>query len=399
MRYERAMYHIMWYKWRSSTLPYGHHALRINGIRQCILADLAGHQDSGYSVWWADLVFFLWWFCLYLQAWNGGPNWPHGAIIIWIAGVGTVDGWGQRQAFFPHFPGAGRGVQPVRLCWGLLHRRQYPGQKGRDQWESARNFSKWQVGTCCRWIFALTSIICWRPNFWALCKTGAKLCWGHWILQCPWESTERWLAVCAFLAFRAFAFGASPEDWPRLSANLFSFLGRSLYVRDLCKRWMVRNLDWRCACRKWWESYDFFWTCDRSSSCEDLGTRRQDSVHFWGWSFTFCCGAKGLGRCPYKDCCVFVFIDNEAAKASWITASAHSDIAQHVLHQGTLLEAKLNVWPYFLRVPTSSNFGDDSSRGRFQKLYQMGASRTDVCDELCTPFVARSHSNSDARRG
>ena len=36
-----------------------------------------------------------------------------------------------------------------------------------------------------------------------------------------------------------------------------------------------------------------------------------------------------------RDCCVFVFIDNEGAKASWITASAHSDIALHILHQGT----------------------------------------------------------------
>ena len=46
-----------------------------------------------------------------------------------------------------------------------------------------------------------------------------------------------------------------------------------------------------------------------------------------------------------RDCCVFVFIDNEAAKASWITASAHSEVAQRILHNGTLLEASLNVWP------------------------------------------------------
>ena len=46
-----------------------------------------------------------------------------------------------------------------------------------------------------------------------------------------------------------------------------------------------------------------------------------------------------------RDCCVFVFIDdeNEAAKAAWITAFALSEVARHVLHQGKFMEAELNV--------------------------------------------------------
>eukprot|EP00435_Cladocopium_sp_Y103_P021857 s2092_g5.t1 len=74
--------------------------------------------------------------------------------------------------------------------------------------------------------------------------------------------------------------------------------------------------------------------------------------------------------------CLFAFIDNEAAKASWIAGFAYSPTARQVIHQGTLLEAKLNVSPFFSRVPTSSNYGDDPSRGRFAHLERMGAQRT-----------------------
>ena len=65
---------------------------------------------------------------------------------------------------------------------------------------------------------------------------------------------------------------------------------------------------------------------------------------------------------------LFAFVDNEAAKASWIAGSAHSAIAKQVIHNGTRLEAPLDVHPFFSRVPTHSNFGDDPSRGRFSKL-------------------------------
>ena len=104
--------------------------------------------------------------------------------------------------------------------------------------------------------------------------------------------------------------------------------------------------------------------------------------------------ALQIWRSALRNCCLYVFIDNEAAKSSWITAAAHSKVAQNILHRGTLLEAELNVWPFFARVPTSSNFGDDPSRGRFHRLLQLGALRTFVNDdliaELCAPVMLRN---------
>ena len=89
-----------------------------------------------------------------------------------------------------------------------------------------------------------------------------------------------------------------------------------------------------------------------------------------------------------KGCCVFAFIDNEASKASWITGSASSDVAQKILHNGTRLEAELNVWPFFARVPTHSNMGDDPSRGRFEMLEMLGAQRTEISDAQVLRLMA-----------
>lgn len=86
--------------------------------------------------------------------------------------------------------------------------------------------------------------------------------------------------------------------------------------------------------------------------------------------------------------CVFAFIDNEAAKSSWMSGFAYSKVARTVIHNGTVLEAQLDVHPFFSRVPTYSNFGDKPSRGSFQKLMKLGAVRThldnDVIRKLCT---------------
>ena len=59
--------------------------------------------------------------------------------------------------------------------------------------------------------------------------------------------------------------------------------------------------------------------------------------------------------------CVFAFIDNEAAKASWISGFAHSMVARTVIHHGTVLKAQLDIHPFFSPVPTFSNFGDEPS--------------------------------------
>eukprot|EP00435_Cladocopium_sp_Y103_P044234 s1937_g12.t1 len=93
-------------------------------------------------------------------------------------------------------------------------------------------------------------------------------------------------------------------------------------------------------------------------------------------------------------CCIFAFIDNEAAKASWISGFAGSVVASAVIHNGAVMEADRDIHPFFARVPTTSNMGDDPSRGHFEKLLQFGAIRTEVTDsmveEVCTLPMAES---------
>ena len=90
-----------------------------------------------------------------------------------------------------------------------------------------------------------------------------------------------------------------------------------------------------------------------------------------------------------QGCALFAFIDNEAARASWISASAHSEVATNFIHRGASMESDLDVRPFFSRVPTHSNFGDAPSRGKFDELIQLGAQRTYVSDDmisaLCEP--------------
>ena len=83
-----------------------------------------------------------------------------------------------------------------------------------------------------------------------------------------------------------------------------------------------------------------------------------------------------------QGCALFAFIDNEAARASWISASAHSEVATNFIHRGASMESDLDVRPFFSRVPTHSNFGDAPSRGKFDELIQLGAQRTYVSDDM-----------------
>eukprot|EP00435_Cladocopium_sp_Y103_P003371 s675_g1.t1 len=93
-------------------------------------------------------------------------------------------------------------------------------------------------------------------------------------------------------------------------------------------------------------------------------------------------------------CCIFAFIDNEAAKASWISGYAGSVTASAVIHNGAVMEADRDIHPFFARVPTTSNLGDDPSRGHFERLLQMGAIRTEVTDsmveDVCTLPLSES---------
>eukprot|EP00435_Cladocopium_sp_Y103_P005073 s6124_g1.t1 len=76
------------------------------------------------------------------------------------------------------------------------------------------------------------------------------------------------------------------------------------------------------------------------------------------------------------------FIDHDGAKHSWIAGSADSCHARRMIHQGTLLEADLNVVPYFCRAPTASNIADGPSRMDFRLCWHIGATQTHVTDEF-----------------
>ena len=105
-------------------------------------------------------------------------------------------------------------------------------------------------------------------------------------------------------------------------------------------------------------------------------------------------GARATGRSLYmrlrffltpspwnrllQGACAFIFIDNEAAKFSWISGTADSRVVSTILKRGLELECDINLSPYFCRVPSYSNLGDDPSRGRFNELDGKGASRCHI---------------------
>ena len=78
---------------------------------------------------------------------------------------------------------------------------------------------------------------------------------------------------------------------------------------------------------------------------------------------------------------LFVFIDNEAARHSWISASAGSDMATRMIDLGTVLESELSVSPYFCLVPMFS------SRDDFEFCFKLGASRIRVSPDLIYSLV------------
>ena len=79
---------------------------------------------------------------------------------------------------------------------------------------------------------------------------------------------------------------------------------------------------------------------------------------------------------------LIVFIDNDGARHSWIRGTADSRFARGMIHEGTLLEAKLQVSPYFARVPTASNIGDGPSRLDFTLCDHIGCQRTFLSTEM-----------------
>lgn len=89
-----------------------------------------------------------------------------------------------------------------------------------------------------------------------------------------------------------------------------------------------------------------------------------------------------------RRCNLLVFIDNEAARYSWIAASAHSDVASFIVSEGARLESELAISPYFCRVPTHSNLADGPSRDDFELCFRLGASRVRVPFETLVKYAA-----------
>lgn len=79
-----------------------------------------------------------------------------------------------------------------------------------------------------------------------------------------------------------------------------------------------------------------------------------------------------------RDALVLVFIDNDAARHSWVSASAHTQHAMDMVNLALKLEADLDVAAYFCRVPSHSNISDGPSRLNFELCHSIEASRVRI---------------------
>ena len=77
---------------------------------------------------------------------------------------------------------------------------------------------------------------------------------------------------------------------------------------------------------------------------------------------------------------LLIFIDNDAARHAWVSASAHSLHASNMIHHALAVEADLGVDAYFCRVPTHSNIADAPSRLDFSVCESIGATRMRVSE-------------------
>jgi len=89
----------------------------------------------------------------------------------------------------------------------------------------------------------------------------------------------------------------------------------------------------------------------------------------------------------------FIYIDNEAAKSSWINGSADLLHARHMIYEGASREAEVNVSPYFCRVPTHfiTNLADEPSRWSFVVCEQLGARRMRVDGSMLLMCAGLNH--------
>ena len=59
-----------------------------------------------------------------------------------------------------------------------------------------------------------------------------------------------------------------------------------------------------------------------------------------------------------------------------------------MIHNSAVLEAQLDVYPYFARVPTHSNIGDNPSRGFFSELVSKGSILSEVTRSMIIELIA-----------
>ena len=75
---------------------------------------------------------------------------------------------------------------------------------------------------------------------------------------------------------------------------------------------------------------------------------------------------------------ILIFIDNEPAKDALINGISSSLAAATLVRATRRLSAEGAMAPWYDRVASPSNLADDPSRGRFQKLINLGASRVEA---------------------
>ena len=88
---------------------------------------------------------------------------------------------------------------------------------------------------------------------------------------------------------------------------------------------------------------------------------------------------------------LLIFVDNDGARHSWIKGGAESVHAMRMIYKGTLLEAQLEVQPFFCRVPTMSNIADGPSRLDFRMCFALGAEEFKVPIEILRKCAIGPH--------
>ena len=67
------------------------------------------------------------------------------------------------------------------------------------------------------------------------------------------------------------------------------------------------------------------------------------------------------------------FLDNDAARQSLVKAATGSEATRDMLLVNSSLDQEIEGMPWYSRVPTESNLGDNPSRLDFQELQELGA--------------------------